>query len=99
MLEARNISVRMGSREILRAVSLSAREGEIIALLGPNGAGKTTLLRAMNGTVPLQGGEILLHGAALKTLSRREAARSIAVVAQENETKFPITVMEFVLAG
>ena len=89
----------MGSREILRTVSLAAREGEIIALLGPNGAGKTTLLRAMNGTVPVQGGEILLHGASLKTLSRREVARSIAVVAQENETKFPITVMEFVLAG
>src|SRR6185503_18218114 len=46
-----------------------------------------------------QKGEVLLDGGLLRSLSRREIARSIAVVAQENETKFPITVLEFVLAG
>lgn len=99
MLEARDISVRYGDREILRDVSMCARRGEIIALLGPNGAGKTTLLRVLNGTVTHQRGKILLDEIDLHNLSRREIARSIAVVAQENETKFPITVMEFVLAG
>lgn len=99
MLAVENISVRFGTREILRDVSLSARSGEIIALLGPNGAGKTTLLRAGNGTVPLARGHIALDDTSLEKLSRREIARSIAVVAQENETKFPITVFEFVLAG
>ena len=99
MLEARNISVRFGDREVLHDVSLTARTGETIALLGPNGAGKTTLLRSLNGTVRLEMGEIFLEGKLVSRLSRREVARNIAVVAQENETKFPITVMEFVLAG
>jgi iron complex transport system ATP-binding protein len=99
MLEARNISVRFGTREILRDVSLSARAGSIVALLGPNGAGKTTLLRACNGTVALIAGQIELDGANLRELSRREIAKNLAVVAQENETKFPITVFEFVVAG
>ena len=99
MLEARNISVRFGDREVLHGVSLQVDPGETIALLGPNGAGKTTLLRSLNGTVRLDMGEIVLDAKLLKELSRREIARNIAVVAQENETKFPITVTEFILAG
>ena len=99
MLEARNISVRFGDRQVLRDVSVTANAGEIVALLGPNGAGKTTLLRTLNGTVAVQHGEVLLDGSPLGGRSRREIAKSIAVVAQENETKFPITVLEFVLGG
>ena len=99
MLEAHNISVRFGDREILRDVSLKVSAGETTALLGPNGAGKTTLLRSLNATVPLDSGAIDLDGKSLNNFSRREIAREIAVVAQENETKFPISVLEFVLAG
>src|SRR5688500_4048185 len=99
MIVARNISVRFGDREVLRDVSLSVQSGEIVALLGPNGAGKTTLLRSLNGTVTLSKGAIFLDEVSIADLSRREIARNIAVVAQENETKFPITVTEFVLAG
>ncbi|MEO8041597.1 MAG: ABC transporter ATP-binding protein [Acidobacteriota bacterium] len=99
MLEVREISVRFGQRKVVEGVSLELPAGEIVALLGPNGAGKTTLLRALNGSVTLQSGEVTLDGISIGELSRREIARSIAVVAQENETKFPITVLEFILAG
>lgn len=99
MLRAQNISVRLGERDVLMDVSLEVPPNKIVALLGPNGAGKTTLLRALNGTVPLSSGEIRLNGSPLGSFSRREIARNIAVAAQENETKFPVTVLEFVLAG
>ena len=99
MLSAQDISVSFGRRQVIDGVSLELREGEIIALLGPNGAGKTTLLRSLNGTVPIDRGKIRLDDASIGKLSRREIAKRIAVVAQENETKFPITVMEFVLAA
>ena len=99
MLEVRDITVKYGESEVLRGVSLSLNEGTIIALLGANGAGKTTLIRALNGTLPLASGEIELDGRRLSSLSRREIARNIAVVAQENETRFPVTVLEFVLSG
>ena len=99
MLEVHDISVRFGSREVLRNVSLVVGSGEIVALIGPNGAGKTTLLRAMNGTVQPENGSIYLGKTPLANLSRREIARRLAVVAQENETKFPITVLEFVMSG
>jgi iron complex transport system ATP-binding protein len=99
MLSVNDISVSFGQRKVVDSVSLELPAGEIVALLGPNGAGKTTLLRALNRTVTLKSGDITLDGNSLGELSRREIARNIAVVAQENETKFPITVLEFVLAG
>jgi len=99
MLEARNISTSYGETQILRYVSLSLNAGEIIAVLGANGAGKTTLIRALNNTLPLTSGEILLEDKPISSFSRREIGQKIAVVAQENETRFPITVLEFVLSG
>jgi len=99
MIEARDISIKYGTCDVVCGVTFDLRVGEIIALLGPNGAGKTTVIRSLNGTIPIAGGEILLDGAPLQRYSRREIARQIAVVAQENETKFPVTVLEYVLAG
>ena len=99
MLEVQNISINYDDRVVLRDVSLSLRAGEIIALLGSNGAGKTTLIRALNGTLPVSTGGVELDGRRLIEISRREIAKNIAVVAQENETRFPVTVLEFVLSG
>lgn len=99
MLILDNISVSYDAAEVLSDVSFSLNDGEIVVLLGANGAGKTTLVRAMNGTLPVASGAIALDGRDLTALSRREIARNIAVVAQENETRFPITVLEFVLSG
>ena len=99
MLEVQNISVSYGERMVLDDVSFGLREGEIIALLGANGAGKTTLIKALNGTLPIASGGITLDGESLSAMSRRVIASKIAVVAQENETRFPVTVLEFVLSG
>ena len=99
MLEVHDISVTYGSSSVVRDVSLKVADGEIITLLGPNGAGKTTLLRAMNGSVPISSGGIEIDRKPLVEFSRREIAKRVAVVAQENETKFPVTVLDFVLAG
>ncbi len=99
MLEVRDISISYGERAVLRDVSFELRDGQIIVLLGANGAGKTTLIKALNGTLPTSAGEIRLDERPLASISRREIAKNIAVVAQENETRFPITVLEFVLSG
>lgn len=99
MLEAREITVRYGEREALTGVSLLASPGEVIAIIGPNGAGKSTLMRALNGAIEPASGEVLLDGKPLKIYSRRAVSRRIAVVAQEAELRFPVTVMEFVLGG
>src|SRR5215210_5709573 len=99
MLEAREISVSYGEREAVRGVSLRAVPGEIVVVIGPNGAGKSTLMRALNGALPPTRGEVLLDGKPLRSFARRAVSRRIAVVAQEAELRFPVTVMEFILGG
>jgi iron complex transport system ATP-binding protein len=99
VIDIENISIKHGTATVLSDVSLSLTAGKTVVLIGPNGAGKTSLIRAMNGTIPIDSGRVLLDGRPIKEYSRKEIARRIAVVAQENETKFPVAVMDFVLAG
>ena len=48
ILEVRNIAKRFGSAEVLRGISFSMNEGEVLAIIGSSGSGKTTLLRCLN---------------------------------------------------
>src|SRR5712692_9670723 len=99
MLEARQLTINYGLREAVTGVSLRAETGEVIAIIGPNGGGKSTLLRALNGALVPKRGEVLLDGKRLQSYARRAVARRIAVVAQEADLRFPVTVMETVLGG
>ena len=99
MLEAHDLSVAYDHRIAVADLSLSLRAGEITAIIGPNGAGKSTLLRTLNGQIPKSSGVIMLDGQPIELLSRRSISRRIAVVAQEAELRFPVTVLEFVLGG
>lgn len=99
MFEAKNISVRYGDRWAVRDVSVRVGAGTILAIAGPNGAGKTSLVKALNGSASIASGEVLVDDSPLGNYSRRESARRLAVVAQEAELRFPVTVLEFVLGG
>ena len=99
MLEARDLTVHYDDRVAVSDVTFTLDTGRITAIIGPNGAGKSTLLRALNGQIRPSSGAILLNDQPLERLNRRSIAKSIAVVAQEAELRFPVTVLEFVLGG
>ncbi len=98
-MQVQNLTIAYGDRIAVDGVSLQLSPGEIMAIVGPNGAGKSTLLRALNGGVRPLSGQVLLDGIALGQHTRQAVSRRIAVVAQEAELRFPVTVVEFVLGG
>ena len=60
MLEAQNLAKSYKKREVVRDVSISIQQGEIVGLLGPNGAGKTTCFYMIVGLVTADNGKVLL---------------------------------------
>lgn len=99
MLEACDITVKYDQRVAAANVSLQLAPNEVMTIIGPNGAGKSSVLRALNGGIAPAAGEIQLDGKPLTSYSRRAIAKRIAVVAQEADLRFPVTVFEFVLGG
>lgn len=99
MIEARDLTITYDDRIAVSNLTLTLEAGEITAIIGPNGAGKSTLLRTLNGQLRHAAGVVLLEGKPIEKLSRRSIGRKIAVVAQEAELRFPVTVLEFVLGG
>lgn len=62
MLEVKNLSKGFNGHQILRDISFTLKDGEIMTIVGPSGAGKTTLLRIIAGLETKDSGEILIDG-------------------------------------
>lgn len=97
-LRADGVSVRLGERTVLQAVSAEFGPGWT-AVVGPNGAGKSTLLRALAGLLPPQAGQVLLDGAALRRHTPAQRARLLAWLPQGGEATGELTVRETVELG
>ncbi|MES2869269.1 MAG: ABC transporter ATP-binding protein [Pseudomonadota bacterium] len=65
-LEIRNLHKRYGELEVLKGISLTARDGDVISILGSSGSGKSTLLRCINLLENPHEGQILVAGEELK---------------------------------
>ncbi|MGK4073058.1 amino acid ABC transporter ATP-binding protein [Lactobacillus crispatus] len=62
MLEVKNLSKEFNGYRILRDISFTLKDGEIMTIVGPSGAGKTTLLKIIAGLETKDAGEILIDG-------------------------------------
>jgi polar amino acid transport system ATP-binding protein len=61
-IEIRGICKSYGEVRVLKDLSLSVEEHEVVSLIGPSGSGKSTLLRCINGLEEIAAGEIRVHG-------------------------------------
>ncbi len=98
LLELDQVGARYGPVQALHDVSLTVREGEVVAVLGANGAGKTTTLRAISGTVS-RSGTIELGGKAVKGGPEAAAKTGIAHVPEGRGTFVDLTVTENLKLG
>jgi putative ABC transport system ATP-binding protein len=73
VLETRALTKTYGSGELrveaLRGVDLTIERGEFLAIMGPSGSGKSTLLHLLGGVDTPSGGQVLLEGVDLASLS------------------------------
>jgi len=73
-LEASDLRVAYGRKEVLYGVDISVDAGEIVVVVGHNGAGKTTLLKAITGLLPTRSGSIRRDG---RDVTKTSAARRV----------------------
>ena len=98
-LDIKGLSVDIGARRIVSDVDVAVPSGAFVGLLGPNGSGKSTILKALYRVRRPIAGQVLLDGADLLAMRPRDAARRVAVVAQETTVEFDFSVAEMVMIG
>ncbi len=74
-LSAEHLVKHYKKRPVLRDVSVSVRQGEVVGLLGPNGAGKTTTFYIMTGLIDPNGGKVKIDGQDITSLPMYRRAR------------------------
>ena len=62
VLEVKNLNKYFGKKRVLKNVSFSVDEGEILGFIGPNGAGKTTTIKLIVGLQTISDGQIFING-------------------------------------
>ncbi|GAA1178681.1 ABC transporter ATP-binding protein [Ornithinimicrobium humiphilum] len=98
-LRAIGVVVRLGVDVVLDDVDVFARGGRVTALLGPNGSGKTTLLHVLAGLRKPERGTVLVGDVAIRSLSHRRRAQTVALVEQHATTTTDLTVRQVVALG
>lgn len=95
--ELDGVRTRLGSREILRGISLEIPEGRTTVVLGGSGAGKSVLLKHLNGLIQPNQGSVKVKGEDLAEISRgrlQEIRRKIGLLFQDGALFDSLTVEE-----
>ena len=98
-LDAKNVSVSIAGKPIVRNLSIEVPDLKFSALLGANGSGKTTLLRSIYRTQKMDSGIVRLDDEDITHFSGKKLARNMAVMGQFNQINFDYTVLDIALMG
>ena len=76
ILQVNNLKKGFGSTDVLKGVSFSLEQGQVLAIIGSSGSGKTTLLRCLNFLETADEGEIIVNGKQLLSSSEDEIRKN-----------------------
>lgn len=100
MLDLKNLNVSYGKQKVLRDVSLSLGEREVVTLIGSNAAGKSTTLRTIAGLKKADSGVVEFGGRDIAAQQTVDRVQSGLVLVPEGRQIFPrLTVNENLLMG
>ncbi len=94
ILTVEALHIAYGAHQVLKDLSLSLYEGEIVTVLGANGAGKSTLLRAIAGLVPIGSGSVILGGRILNEIPAHEIVLNGIALVPEGRNVFSLLTVE-----
>ena len=99
MIKVKELTYRIGKKELVSQLNFEAAAGELVVILGANGAGKSTLMKLLCKEIEPSSGEILLDNKDLKNWKLAELAKQRAVLAQQNTISISFIVNELVMMG
>ncbi|MEP6713613.1 MAG: heme ABC transporter ATP-binding protein [Ferruginibacter sp.] len=99
MLKTEKIYFSIHKKEILKNISAAFLPGEFNMILGPNGSGKSTFLKIFSGEIHSNKGTVLYDDVSIATIKKDALAKVRAVMSQQPELSFPLTVDEVVMMG
>ena len=90
LLECINLCKSFGKKQILKNVSFSINEGDILAFIGPNGSGKTTTIKLILGLQKIDSGEVLINGKDI-TQDFEDAIRKVGAIVENPDSYMYLT--------
>ena len=90
LLECIDLCKSFGKKEILKNVSFSIDEGDILAFIGPNGSGKTTTIKLILGLQKIDSGKVLINGIDITT-QFEDAIRKVGAIVENPDCYMYLT--------
>lgn len=99
LLAVSNIAWQINNKAVLSDISFTINGGDVTGIIGPNGAGKTSLLRCIYQRLKPSKGSIEFLGNPIEHYTQQSLAQHIAVVSQQSQVLYPLSVFDVVKMG
>jgi iron complex transport system ATP-binding protein len=99
VLEVDQLAAGYDDLDVIRNISFSLLEGDMLGIVGPNGSGKSTLLKALTRSIPVHSGRVRIHGRDLSEFRANDLAQTVSVIPQSSPLPEGFSALEIALMG